>query len=387
MAVPVSCHVLVWFFVVFIERAYAAWISVNITSSQAQYDLISATWVSQTECVIVGSSQYNSCILRSIDGGMTWATVFTVSNYQLDDVSSYSQPSTGTNYYLTVGNSVAASSPRIYVSSTGTSWSPISFTSASSIYAVTISPYSGQAYAVGMDNNHIPVVYTASVGNQFSSSAWSTTTAPVSQTVIFNAIQSLTGSDIVMVGNLGYIAQSSDGGNSWNANTWTSSSLYGLSMATTLVGIAVGDAASCFKTTDGGITWTSLTSNIVSAFPQSSIASSSFRFHTVSMTSKAEVFLTGTSGIIIRSYDGGNTWVHDLGYRTAVGIPLYSLAMHDRMIGIAGPASGYVSEIFVRLAGKFCKFAICGLFLIRCICRSDTGAHQSTIYHPLLNAY
>lgn len=317
--------------------ALATWTSVP--NPFTAYDFVAATWQNATECIFIGSNtDGNSAILRSTNSGVSWQTVAAISGYLLRDVSSYS------NYTLAVAG-VYSSLPAMYISTTRTSWSRFQISGMDDIYAITIAS-NGCAYVAGLQSS-LSVIYssTASIGFK----TWKSINFPQVSTTI-HGIKSVDGINIVAVGNGGFISSSTNSGQSWKSNVFSSSNLYSVSMASTQVGVAVGDSACIFRTTDYGQTWQNMTSYVKRFY--SSITSFNFKFHSVAAPSANEIFLASTSGMILRSNNGGRNWSYDNSFTASIGTPLYSLAMYDHMTAIAGPASGY-SSFFRRYAGSY----------------------------------
>ena len=98
------------------------------------------------------------------------------------------------------------------------------------------------------------------------------------------------------VGNYGTILKTSDGGDSWTVLTsGTTHTLFSLTFTDNNTGYATGESGILLKTTDGGNLWTKLstgmTKNLLSIY----------------FPSKNTGFIVGQNGIILKTTDAGNT--------------------------------------------------------------------------------
>ncbi len=106
---------------------------------------------------------------------------------------------------------------------------------------------------------------------------------------------------IIITGKEGFIARSSDAGDSWNiVSIETFETLYDHSFIDKSTGYIVGNSGHIFKTIDGGITWEQL------------ISETSMRLIDVSFVDSENGIIVGGSseydGIILQTSDGGLSW-------------------------------------------------------------------------------
>lgn len=94
----------------------------------------------------------------------------------------------------------------------------------------------------------------------------------------------------------GAIAKTTDGGWNWNIIYWADYAFYGIDFPSADVGYAVGDNGLIVKTSNGGVSWQSLSSGV-----SNNLADVSFAAEDIST-------VVGDTGIIIRTEDGGDNW-------------------------------------------------------------------------------
>ena len=121
--------------------------------------------------------------------------------------------------------------------------------------------------------------------------------------------------------NVGYIAADSgavfktiNGGMSWTRLTTTgvNTVLRAISFVNDNVGVIVGDAGTIIRTTDGGTTWTRQTAAQLGG---TAYASS---LRGVSFVNETTGWISGELGAIQRTTDGGTTWTSQTGSRDAM---------------------------------------------------------------------
>lgn len=105
----------------------------------------------------------------------------------------------------------------------------------------------------------------------------------------------------------GVILKTNDGGDNWIAlNTPTTELLHAVDVIDSLNAVAVGTRATILKTNDGGITWTQLPKPLL-------FGDTTYHFRTVQFINDSIGYAAGgpnlgSSAILIKSVDGGNTW-------------------------------------------------------------------------------
>jgi len=110
------------------------------------------------------------------------------------------------------------------------------------------------------------------------------------------------------------------------AQTWslkpspTTNNLYGVAFRDSNTWIAVGDAGTIIRSTNGGSTWTSVSSPVADA-----LRAVSFKGDTG--------IAVGIGGLVIRTKDGGLNWISETRPTTK---PLYSVSVSPQMAAIGG---------------------------------------------------
>ncbi len=82
----------------------------------------------------------------------------------------------------------------------------------------------------------------------------------------------------------------------FSLNSGTTNSLNGIGFFTTDYVIAVGDAGTILKTTDGGVSWENITSG------------TSERLNSISVINNSIAVIAGDAGILLRTTDAGSSW-------------------------------------------------------------------------------
>ncbi len=109
-----------------------------------------------------------------------------------------------------------------------------------------------------------------------------------------------------VVGNNGSIRKTTDGGNSWLAQTsGTINGLFSVFFTNAARGIVVGGNGTILTTTNGGSDW-----NLQTITP-------SYPLRSVFFTDANTGIVVGDLGIIIKTTDGGNTWISKVNSTTA----------------------------------------------------------------------
>ena len=138
----------------------------------------------------------------------------------------------------------------------------------------------------------------------------------------------------IAIGDAGTVIKTTDGGATWSTKTsGTTEGLYGIVMASSSVGWAVGNDGTVIKTANGGTTWSSFA------------PASAYDFRAVDATSTSVVWIVGRTGAIYRSTTGGLTWT-DLTYS-----PLSQISTVDALTSstaIIGGSGTFVSEFSAK---------------------------------------
>jgi photosystem II stability/assembly factor-like uncharacterized protein len=149
---------------------------------------------------------------------------------------------------------------------------------------------SGQSWAVG-DQGSVYRFPDAFTGWELSTTAGSA----------LNGGDGAVGSIATTVGNDGLILRTTDGGTSWSTLTsGTTADLHAYIPGPGGSQLIVGDGGTILKSTDNGVTWQVKTSHTQDALYD--IATS--------FQNSNWVMAVGDNGVVLRSTDGGETWCH-----------------------------------------------------------------------------
>ena len=143
------------------------------------------------------------------------------------------------------------------------------------------------------------------------------------------ALEPVDGRIAVAVGTRGTIWRSSDGGTTWSTVTsGTTEPLFGVTWATRTLVWAVGGNGTILRSDDAGATWTPAISN------------TTVRLLSVSAGAPEQVTAVGDVGTVVRSSNGGSTF----STTTIAGAPqLREVSMGSRLVGIT-VASGVIKR-------------------------------------------
>ena len=94
----------------------------------------------------------------------------------------------------------------------------------------------------------------------------------------------------------GAIVETVNGGADWTTVQWSDNALLSIDFADNQNGIAVGQGAVCYKTDDGGLTWTLMNTGITD------------NMNSVCYVNADNAWACGDDGVIIHTADGGISW-------------------------------------------------------------------------------
>lgn len=256
-----------------------------------------STWTRTTENTLPDFNQLNSMvtldrttiwaggsagrIIKSTDGGSSWAsfsspTTSTINSLEFTSpLRSYVLTST-TLYATTNGGSLwgtqlstSAGSQEVVFSTLyrgymcgtngivrystkGTDWAAPTTLPSGGYYSIATTPDTMIAYICGYSGTSSKIIKTANAGG-----VWINLDNAVFQGVTFYSINFPTATTGWVVGTGGNIFKTTDGGTSWNSQTSnTSASLQSVVFSDEDHGVAVGNSGVIIKTTNGGTTWT-----------------------------------------------------------------------------------------------------------------------------------
>lgn len=135
-------------------------------------------------------------------------------------------------------------------------------------------------------------------------SGWCTISS-LPQTNSLNAVAKATTSTLVAVGDARTIVRSSDGGLTWTTlPSGTTQALLAVAFARPELGLAVGAGGTILRSTNAGQTWAPISTPLGTSATFNAVA---FPSPTVAVVTNGDQRST-SSGVILRSQDGGQTW-------------------------------------------------------------------------------
>ena len=241
------------------------------------------------------------------------------------------QSLTGVQMITPYGFAVGASGTILFSADSGKTWTPQS--SGASVTLTSVSFFDKDTgVAVGCNalfGTHV-ILRTINHGQ-----TWTPKADGISLTAL-NGVACFTGSIIVAVGkstiNTGLIIRSTDRGGTWaSIATAGNNPLYSVTSTSSTVGYAVGWAGEVLKTTDGGATWSG-----------SAISGTDIFLH-ISFSSSNTGFIVGTTGTLFKTTNAGGAWTEL--HRTASGTADYYgvYAVADTAVFISG-GSGFIGR-------------------------------------------
>jgi photosystem II stability/assembly factor-like uncharacterized protein len=242
------------------------------------------------------SSHYTRALLKTTDGGATWAV-----NKQIDGVASAvkiegsaasgasSRPvyfADATNGWLIVGDSVLATHDG------GQTWAAPAGGTGQALASVHFAN-AGTGFAVGLGG---AILKTTNGG-----AAWTLQQGGFPKEAVgFYFLNAQTG---WVVGKAGAIAKTIDGGKKWSAQAGgTSDDLRAVHFADAQNGLIVGNLGNILKTTDGGAHWTP------AAPAWANTPSTNVDLLGVHLADAQTGYAVGYKGLILKTTNGGGTW-------------------------------------------------------------------------------
>jgi len=198
----------------------------------------------------------------------------------------------------------------------------------------------GDLHAVSFSNNNtgiaVGTVFSTAPGYPTYLGTWSMTTNGGSNWSfggggmgILDGIFCISANVKIFVGNRGVIGRTTDGGSSWYAvyPYVTTANLKGITFADVNKGTVVGDSGTIFRTTDGGTTWIRQLSGTSNALKGVSFIDANIGI------------AVGDSGTILHTTDGGATWTSQ---SSGTLVTLRGVSSTDVNTGIAVGDSGTI---------------------------------------------
>ena len=269
-------------------------------------------------------------LLRHHDSSKNWLPVTGFSSS--DDYRCISFPDSITGYVSGVGNAL------IKTTNGGASWQPLA-----SGLATTATT---SIMAVHFLNANTGFIAGSASGARFirktinGGTTWTVVT-PAGMSSTPYAMGFFDGTTGITSGVSGTIYRTTDGGNTWSAITsGTTSSLYTLAIADANTAIICGTNGVILRTADKGATWTPVTSGTTVQFWGSSFSDA------------LHGMVAGYSGTVLRTIDGGITWApvaSPITSKNMYGISMKDAA-HALVVGSGGTALNIdTAQTFHRL--------------------------------------
>ncbi|RPI19423.1 MAG: T9SS C-terminal target domain-containing protein [Ignavibacteriae bacterium] len=127
-------------------------------------------------------------------------------------------------------------------------------------------------------------------------------------------------------GESGNIRRTTNGGVTWDSvSSGVTVLLYGMHFVDANTGFACGSSGNVIKTTNGGLAWSPLTTGVT------------YTCYNIFALSASNLYVaTGTSGILLTSTDGGTNWIKDT---TGTSTTLYDVAFKNANTGVVSGSS------------------------------------------------
>jgi photosystem II stability/assembly factor-like uncharacterized protein len=329
-----------------LEIIRGVWVLQN-NANISTINYVSAIWTSATNALMVGYNSDYGAIIRTTNGGATWQLIHGSSGDagEFSAVTASTVSSSPSSSFSSCVYAIAVTrAGYVYASSNGgSSFTQIADTVLPATRVLGASMGSnGSVFIVGYQLSS-PKIFKSSTLSGFT--AWfdkSPTTTVTSSSALLTAVSTIDGANVIAVGYSGVIYVSSNGGDSWGLiSSGTTSNLLCVSSGNATVAIAAGDDTTVIKTVNRGQSWISISSGVPSP-------SASININAVSMVSPRVAYLSASTGVILRTTNGGVSWTVE--YSTNLGsASILSLSMWSIAVGVAGLSAG--GSVLVRYQG------------------------------------
>lgn len=302
-------------------------------------------FVSTTTGVMVGD---DGVIKRTTDGGLTW-TSFPFSNFY--DVFDVKFRNAQVGYFVTMQEAFKTTDGGINWYNSGSVLEAVSYLNDTTIIAVGDNivrkstdggfnwtethptpavhwydcafPTPDTGYICGVSSK---IMKTTDGGNTFVNQ---TTNGPTGSSAFFG-IQFFDKDHGIAVGSPYMVARTSNGGQTWTTNSLSNPNLYGyydVCFVNSQVGWICGSQGKIIKSTDGGLTFTTQTTNVTK-----------FIWDLYFLDTQRG-FACGEGGTLLRTVDGGQTWTK---ISTPTTATYFSIAFRDSLNGYIAVDGGYL---------------------------------------------
>jgi hypothetical protein len=247
--------------------------------ANGQPTLSGVKYINSTTAMAVGSA---GTILRSNDGGITWATQPSGTSTYLFALA-FPSSSTGT---VVGGDPVSGTQTVVHTGNSGSSWA--------SQLTGTALPMIGVGFADA--NNGFAVGYGGHlVHTNDGGATWQNIVTGVLSTL--DNVAYIDANTATVVGDLGVIMRTTNAGATWTQQSGAGGNdIYGVSFTSLTTGTCVGVNGTILRTTNGGSTWVRQTSGITGYL------------NAVCFVDDNNGWAVGNGGTILHTNNGGASW-------------------------------------------------------------------------------
>ncbi|WP_051377760.1 WD40/YVTN/BNR-like repeat-containing protein [Derxia gummosa] len=177
---------------------------------------------------------------------------------------------------------------------------------------------------------------------------WSVTRAASGSHAAMRAITKV-GSTFIVVGDNGTIESTVDGSTWSTLTSGTTANLTGVTYGNGRL-VAVGERGTVIQSTDGGGSWSAVTMATGSSAPTADLAAVAYGSYdinggTATLTSINTFVAVGANGTILRSTDGGSTWTDISSTAGAGGSNLTGVAYTSRFVAVDASGAAWTSRL------------------------------------------
>lgn len=307
-----------------------SWIKQKIDTT---INLRGVSFTDSNNGVATGNKNYSAIILKTTNGGTTWTNQTSPTGWELQGVcfidsnigiavgnygtiirttdggETWVKQTSGTTndlnriYFIDINNAVIVgeNGTILKTNNSGATWSKQLVSTTSDFYGVNFT-----------DDNHGTIV-----GGDYSEGILLTTsdggTTWIQPQKYLGWLLNVSYTDTnhgVAVGAFGTIQKTTDGGSTWTeVSSGRTIDLYRISYSDEYNGSAVGGMGTLLRTTNGGVTWTEQTS------------AANEQLYGVCFTDENNGTVVGSSGTVLRTTNGGAVWSKtEIGWRGFLGV-------------------------------------------------------------------
>ena len=251
----------------------------QVLTTNYSHNLNDVLAVNDTDIVCVGGNYAHGDLIYSLNGGNLWNTT-AVTSSALNAVS-----------VTTSGIWVAGDSGKVYYSNNGFTWLAQNTGTTANLKAIDF-PLSTTGYAVGSSGTILKTT---------DGQTWSNPVVSGSVTYEINAVKFATDSIGVFGGNKnglqGFVMLTTSAAAYYSQPYTTLSIVNDIDYLSANVAFSVGKGGSIYKTTNGGSSWSMVSSGVTNDLMAIDFYDSNYGY------------IVGASGTILKTIDGGTNWV------------------------------------------------------------------------------